>query len=313
MMSYASADPSRLIPFGSVHPGFTDDVGGGNRARIIEMGARALKVHPPHQIFRANAYLHELPALAELYRAREAAGIPVTIHTGTSVFPGARSRLGDPMDVDDVAIDFPKLKILLAHGGRPLWMEAAFFVVRRHPNVFLEVSGIPPAKLLEYFPRLEEIADKTVWGTDWPSPGIKSMRQNVGRRSSRCRSARARRRRQHPAIGERGENLVMTADLLAWRKEFPIVDTCTYLVSHSLGAMPRKTARLPAAVRRRVVERAACARGTRAGGRSAGDRRSAGADSRRRAGHDLDAPERHGRAWRSSRRASPSTARAARS
>jgi hypothetical protein len=58
-------------------------------------------------------------------------------------------------------------------------MEAAFFVVRRHPNVLLEVSGIPPARLLEYFPRLEEIAHKTVWGTDWPSPGVKSMRQNV--------------------------------------------------------------------------------------------------------------------------------------
>jgi predicted TIM-barrel fold metal-dependent hydrolase len=83
------------------------------------------------------------------------------------------------MPVDDVAIDFPKLKILLAHGGRPLWMEAAFFVVRRHPNVYLEVSGIPPARLLEWFPRLEDIAHKTVWGTDWPSPGIKSMRQNV--------------------------------------------------------------------------------------------------------------------------------------
>ena len=83
------------------------------------------------------------------------------------------------MDVDDVAVDFPKLKILLAHGGRPLWMEAAFFVVRRHPNVFLEVSGIPPAKLLDYFPRLEEIAHKTVWGTDWPSPGVASMRGNV--------------------------------------------------------------------------------------------------------------------------------------
>ena len=178
MMRYASVDPARLMPFGSVHPGYTDDVG-GETDRIIAMGARALKVHPPHQMFRANAYQDEWPALAEMYRRAEAAGIPVTIHTGTSVFPGARSRLGDPMDVDDVAVDFPKLKILLAHGGRPLWMEAAFFIVRRHPNVFLEVSGIPPAKLLEYFPRLEELADKTVWGTDWPSPGVRSMRQNV--------------------------------------------------------------------------------------------------------------------------------------
>jgi len=178
MVRFASAEPARLIPFGSVHPGFTNDPG-GETSRVIDQGARALKVHPPHQLFRANAYLQELPGLAEVYRRAESAGVPVTIHTGTSVFPGARSRLGDPMDVDDVAIDFPKLRILLAHGGRPLWMQAAFFVVRRHPNVFLEVSGIPPAKLLEYFPRLEEIAEKTIWGTDWPSPGIKSMRQNV--------------------------------------------------------------------------------------------------------------------------------------
>lgn len=178
MIRYASADPSRLIAFGSVNPRFSTDVA-GDMGRVIDAGARAIKVHPPHQLFRANAYQDTLPGLADVYRVAEQARIPVTIHTGTSVFPGARSRFGDPMDVDDVAIDFPKLTILLAHGGRPLWMEAAFFLVRRHPNVYLEVSGIPPAKLLEYFPRLEEIADKTIWGTDWPSPGIKSMRSNV--------------------------------------------------------------------------------------------------------------------------------------
>jgi predicted TIM-barrel fold metal-dependent hydrolase len=178
MIKYASVDPSRLLAFGSVNPRFSSDVA-GDTARAIDAGARALKVHPPHQLFRANAYQDTLPALADLYRVAEQAGVPVTIHTGTSVFPGARSRFGDPMDVDDVAIDFPKLNILLAHGGRPLWMEAAFFLVRRHPRVFLEVSGIPPARLLDYFPRLEELADKTIWGTDWPSPGIKSMRTNV--------------------------------------------------------------------------------------------------------------------------------------
>ena len=178
MIRYASADPARLIAFGSVNPRFTTDVGPAVD-RILDAGARALKVHPPHQLFRANAYQDSLPGLAQLYERAEARNVPVTIHTGTSVFPGARSRFGDPMDVDDVAIDFPKLTILLAHGGRPLWMEAAFFVVRRHPNVMLELSGIPPAKLLEYFPRLEEVADKAVWGTDWPSPGITSMRRNV--------------------------------------------------------------------------------------------------------------------------------------
>ncbi len=178
MIRYASANPSRLIAFGSVNPRFTSDVEGEAR-RIIDAGVRAIKIHPPHQLFRANAYQDQCPALAALYRVAEEAGIPVTIHTGTSVFPGARSRFGDPMDVDDVAIDFPKMTILLAHGGRPLWMDAAFFLVRRHPNVHLELSGIPPSKLLEYFPRLEEIADKAVWGTDWPSTGVKSMRANA--------------------------------------------------------------------------------------------------------------------------------------
>jgi predicted TIM-barrel fold metal-dependent hydrolase len=178
MLRYASADRSRLIAFGSVHPRFSSTVG-DDVDRLVAAGVRALKVHPPHQLFRANAYLDSLPSLAELYARAQAARIPVTIHTGTSVFPGARSRFGDPMDVDDVAIDFPDLTILLAHGGRPLWMDAAFFVVRRHPNVHLELSGIPPARLLEYFPRLEAIADKCVWGTDWPSPGVASMRRNV--------------------------------------------------------------------------------------------------------------------------------------
>jgi predicted TIM-barrel fold metal-dependent hydrolase len=178
MVKYASADPRRLIAFGSVNPRFTRDVGPAVE-RILDLGVRALKIHPPHQVFAANAYLDALPNLAQLYERAQAAGVPVTVHTGTSIFPGARSRLGNPMDVDDVAVDFPKLTILLAHGGRPIWMDEAFFVVRRHPNVHLELSGIPPSKLLEYFPRLEEIADKAVWGTDWPSPGVTSMRKNV--------------------------------------------------------------------------------------------------------------------------------------
>jgi predicted TIM-barrel fold metal-dependent hydrolase len=100
-------------------------------------------------------------------------------HTGTSVFPGARNKYGDPIHVDDVAVDFPKLKILLAHGGRPLWMDTSFFLIRRHANIYLDISGIPPKRLLEYFPRLSEIAHKTLFGTDWPGPGIPDMKQNV--------------------------------------------------------------------------------------------------------------------------------------
>ena len=101
------------------------------------------------------------------------------IHTGTSIFPGARSRLGEPMAVDDVAVDFPGLTLVLAHGGRPLWMEQAFFLVRRFPQVYMDVSSIPPRSLLRYFPRLAEIADKVLYGSDWPAPGVRSMGENL--------------------------------------------------------------------------------------------------------------------------------------
>ena len=83
------------------------------------------------------------------------------------------------MYLDDVAVDFPKLKIIMAHGGRPLWMDTAFFLLRRHPNMFLDISSIPPRSLLKYFPRLEEIAYKSMFGTDWPGPAVPEMRKNV--------------------------------------------------------------------------------------------------------------------------------------
>jgi predicted TIM-barrel fold metal-dependent hydrolase len=176
---YVRGHQDRLYAVGSVHPRHTRHAGGETRRLFEKLGIRILKIHPPHQLFVANAYLSSEPGLAEIYRVAEELGRPVTIHTGTSVFPGARNRFADPMPVDDVAVDFPRLKILLAHAGRPLYMETAVFLARRHPNVHLDLSGIPPKKLLEYLPRLEELSDRCLWGTDYPSPGVASMRQNL--------------------------------------------------------------------------------------------------------------------------------------
>ena len=58
-------------------------------------------------------------------------------------------------------------------------MDTAFFLLRRHPNVYLDISGIPPKSLLKYFPRLDEIAHKTLFGTDWPGPGVPDVKRNL--------------------------------------------------------------------------------------------------------------------------------------
>ncbi len=175
---YAQAAPDRILPYGGVHPHFTRNAV-RDVEHLVEIGIRVLKLHPNHQRVPANAYSDGLTSLRDIYATCQARGLPVMIHTGTSIFPGARSKWGNPLEIDDVAIDFPDLPIIMAHGGRPLYMAEAFFILRRHPNVWLDVSGIPPRSLLEYFPRLEEIAHKVLWGTDWPSPGVATMRKNL--------------------------------------------------------------------------------------------------------------------------------------
>ncbi|MBI4788105.1 MAG: amidohydrolase [Chloroflexi bacterium] len=178
--AYAKHSPDRLIPCGSVHPRYTKDCA-AEVNRIADLGIRMLKVHPPHQLVYPNAYRENLPQQAQIYERAQALGLPVMFHTGTSIFPKARNKFAQPIHIDDLIVDFPKLKIILAHGGRPLWMDEAFFLLRRSKNVFLDISSIPPQNLLEYFPRLEEIADQTLFGSDWPGPGVKDVGANLER------------------------------------------------------------------------------------------------------------------------------------
>ncbi len=175
---YARHAPDRLLPCGSVHPRFTQNCA-AQVDRLAEMGIRMLKVHPPHQLIYPNQYRDDLPQQAQIYEQAQALGLPVMFHTGTSIFPKARNKYAQPIHIDDLIVDFPRLKIILAHGGRPLWMDEAFFLLRRSRNVFLDISSIPPQSLLTYFPRLDEIADQTLFGSDWPGPGVKDVGANL--------------------------------------------------------------------------------------------------------------------------------------
>jgi predicted TIM-barrel fold metal-dependent hydrolase len=176
--AFTAGHRDRLIPVGSVNPLHETDCR-AEIARVLDLGIGMIKIHPPHQLFRANDYRSALPGLADVYRACEERGVPVMIHTGTSIFPRARNVFADPMPCDDVAVDFPRLTLILAHAGRPLYGETAMFLARRHPNVYIDLSGIPPKALLRYVPRLPDLADKALWGTDWPSPGVSSPMKNV--------------------------------------------------------------------------------------------------------------------------------------
>jgi predicted TIM-barrel fold metal-dependent hydrolase len=145
--------------------------------RQLDLGAVALKIHPVHGNFPANAR-----ELYPAYAACQERSVPVVVHCGTSFFPGASNRFADPAYLEDVVRDFPELTVLLAHGGRGWWYDAAAFMTQLHEHVWIEISGLPPQRLPEYFARfdLERLAQKWVFGTDWPgSPGIRANAEAV--------------------------------------------------------------------------------------------------------------------------------------
>lgn len=178
VLRYTQGRRDRLLPCVGVNPRFERDVR-GRAERLADGGARLFKVHGPHMLVNPNDYLGPHPALRDLYEVAQARGIPVMFHTGTSIFRGARSKHGDPLMLEDLGVDFPDLAVVIAHGGRPFWTEEAFFLLRRFPRFFLDLSGIPPARVLAWFPRIEEIADRVLFGTDWPSPGVPSIAKNL--------------------------------------------------------------------------------------------------------------------------------------
>jgi predicted TIM-barrel fold metal-dependent hydrolase len=142
--------------------------------RQLGLGAVALKLHPVHGGFAANDRM-----LYSTYAYCEQHAVSVVFHCGTSVFPGSTNSYSDPILIEDVARDFPDLTIVLAHGGRGWWYDAAAFMALMRPNVWIEISGLPPKKLPEYYRNydFERVARKMIFGTDWP--GVPSNSTNA--------------------------------------------------------------------------------------------------------------------------------------
>lgn len=177
--NYVKGHRDRLFAHGSIDPHESKDPMGELSLLLDEWGITAIKIHPPHQTVYPNAYLSGNKVLPVLYDLCSRRGVSVVFHTGTTIFQNARIKYGDPIHLDDVACEFPDLKIVLAHAGRPLWTETARFLVKRHPNVYMDLSGIPPQRILQWFPDLDRLADKVMWGTDWPGPGVPDMGTNL--------------------------------------------------------------------------------------------------------------------------------------
>jgi predicted TIM-barrel fold metal-dependent hydrolase len=163
VLELCRAEPDFFLPFASVDIN-TDRDPADLLRRYIDLGIRGLKLYPSYQFYYPNDV-----RLYAIYEACSAASIPVLLHIGSSVIPGTRIKYCDPIHLDDVAVDFPGLTIVMAHGGRGPWYDLCAFLAAHKPNVYIDLAGLVPSKLLEYFPQLERITDKVVFGSDWPA------------------------------------------------------------------------------------------------------------------------------------------------
>ena len=162
--------PERIVGFASVDPHKKSAVKDFDYA-IRELGLAGLKLHPQVQAFEPND-----PAYYPLYSKCVEFGVPVTFHTGSTYWGaglegggGIKLRFSDPMLLDDVAADFPDLKLIMAHPGWP-WQDEQLAIATHKSNVYIDLSGWSP----KYFQPLlithmtKMIPQKFLFGTDYP-------------------------------------------------------------------------------------------------------------------------------------------------
>jgi predicted TIM-barrel fold metal-dependent hydrolase len=171
VLEFAAANTDIVLPFVSIDPARGAE-GVREARRLVATGqVRGLKLHPPIQQFFPNdrvAY--------PLYEVFAEAKLPVLFHTGHSGIGtgmpgggGVRLKYGHPMPIDDVAVDFPEMPIILAHPSFP-WQDEAISVCLHKPSVYIDLSGWSP----KYFsPTLVQYANtllkhKVLFGSDYP-------------------------------------------------------------------------------------------------------------------------------------------------
>ena len=162
---YVKTDPEKLIGFGSVCP--TEEGAAAEVRRAAEeLGLRGLKLAPVY----GNWHPHEAPAAA-VFAAAQELNMPVIVHQGTTFPRKARLALASPILLDDVAIRFPELRIVIAHLGHP-WEVDTIAVIRKQPNVFADISALfyRPWQLYNSLRLAVEygVTDKLLFGTDYP-------------------------------------------------------------------------------------------------------------------------------------------------
>ncbi|MEE2659411.1 MAG: amidohydrolase family protein [Candidatus Latescibacterota bacterium] len=166
---FVTAHPDRLIGFASVHPFDPQGLEELERCRT-ELGMKGLKLGANYQNFDPLE-----PRALALYDEAQRHGLPVMLHQGTSPVRDAPIRYAHPLIVDEIAMRYPELRVIMAHLGHP-WQVETCTVIRKHPHVYADLSAnfYRPFSFWEQMVKATEwnVLPKILFGTDYPVTGV---------------------------------------------------------------------------------------------------------------------------------------------
>ena len=128
------ASKGKVIGFMSVHPDDPNVLDEMDRC-YHDLKLRGIKLGPNYQDFEPLS-----PSALRIYGWAEQHRLPILFHQGTSPIRAAPLRYAHPLVMDEVAIRFPELRVVMAHLGHP-WQADTIAVIRKHPHVYADVSA----------------------------------------------------------------------------------------------------------------------------------------------------------------------------
>ena len=162
---FVAAAPGRRLGFLSIHPEVPDAERELERART-ELGLVGIKLGPNYQVFDPLG-----PPALRIYELAERHGLPILFHQGASPVREAPLRFAHPLLMDEIAIMFPELRVVMAHLGHP-WQRETIVTIRKHPHVYADVSALfyRPWSFYEGLRLAHEwgALDKLLFGSDFP-------------------------------------------------------------------------------------------------------------------------------------------------
>ena len=163
--AYVDRHPEKLIGFCSVDPNDADALDQLEHA-VRDLGLRGLKVGPIYQNIHPSS-----PRFVALMKMADALAVPVLIHQGTTFCENVSLELANPILLQPLALQFPRLRMIIAHLGHP-WIAETLVLIRKHRHLYSDISALyyRPWQFYNALVMAMEygVMDRLLFGTDYP-------------------------------------------------------------------------------------------------------------------------------------------------